>query len=42
MIIVVDEGRIVQNGSHEELIRVEGLYQNLYSKLKESVKLSGE
>jgi subfamily B ATP-binding cassette protein MsbA len=42
MIIVVDEGRIVQNGSHEELIRVEGLYQNLYSKLKESVKLNGE
>jgi len=41
MIIVVDEGRIVQNGSHEELIRVEGLYQNLYSKLKESVKLNG-
>jgi ABC-type multidrug transport system fused ATPase/permease subunit len=28
-IIVIDEGRITEEGSHEELIRKNGLYTNL-------------
>ncbi len=31
LIIVVDDGRIRQIGSHEELIREEGIYRKLYS-----------
>ena len=31
LIHVVDQGQIVQSGSHEELMRSEGLYQHLYS-----------
>ena len=29
-IVVLDEGRVVQRGSHEELSREEGLYRRLY------------
>ena len=29
-ILVMDEGRIVQRGTHEELVAVEGLYRELY------------
>ncbi len=29
-ILVIDEGRIVERGTHEELIRAGGLYQDLY------------
>ncbi len=31
-IIVLDDGKIVQEGTHESLINVEGYYQNLYLK----------
>ena len=31
LILVLDEGRIVQRGRHDELIAKEGLYQQLYS-----------
>jgi ABC-type multidrug transport system fused ATPase/permease subunit len=30
-IVVLDAGRIVQRGSHEELLRVGGLYRRLYA-----------
>lgn len=30
-IIVVDQGRIVENGTHKELIEKEGIYYNLYN-----------
>ncbi|RYZ32997.1 MAG: ABC transporter ATP-binding protein, partial [Sphingobacteriales bacterium] len=29
-IIVVDKGRIVEQGNHEELLQQEGFYANLY------------
>ena len=29
-IIVVDKGRIVEQGNHEELLQREGFYANLY------------
>jgi replication-associated recombination protein RarA len=31
-IIILDEGRIVQEGSHKELVNQEGFYQDLYIK----------
>ncbi len=31
-IIVLEDGEIVQNGSHEELIQEEGIYRNIYLK----------
>jgi ATP-binding cassette subfamily B protein len=30
LIVVIDDGRIVERGSHEELIAVGGLYAELY------------
>jgi subfamily B ATP-binding cassette protein MsbA len=35
-IIVLDDGRIVQSGTHQELIALSGLYQLLYAKMRES------
>ena len=40
-IIVLDEGRVVQSGTHAELIRVEGYYQDIYNQQLEE-KLSGQ
>ena len=34
-IVVVDSGEIVQRGSHEELLRQEGLYRNLHAVLSD-------
>ncbi|MEG1027611.1 MAG: ATP-binding cassette domain-containing protein, partial [Oscillospiraceae bacterium] len=31
-IIVIEDGKIAQQGTHEELIKVEGLYSSLYQK----------
>ncbi|HYF83572.1 MAG TPA: ABC transporter ATP-binding protein [Clostridia bacterium] len=31
-IIVLDEGRIIEQGTHEELVQVKGLYNNIYEK----------
>lgn len=33
-IVVMDQGRIVQQGRHQELIAMPGLYQSLYSKMQ--------
>jgi ATP-binding cassette subfamily B protein len=30
IILVLSDGKIVQQGSHEDLIREEGMYRNLY------------
>ena len=30
-IIVLDQGQIIQKGTHEELIKLDGLYQKLYN-----------
>ena len=35
-IIVLDQGRVVQSGTHQELIRLPGLYQVLYEKMQDS------
>ena len=31
LILVLDEGRLVQSGTHDELIREPGLYQRIWS-----------
>jgi ATP-binding cassette subfamily B protein len=31
MIIVLDKGRIIQSGTHRELISQEGLYKRIYN-----------
>ena len=31
-ILVIENGRIVESGSHADLIRVQGLYYNLYTR----------
>jgi ATP-binding cassette subfamily B multidrug efflux pump len=36
-IIVLDGGRIIQSGTHEELSKVKGIYQNLYKKQHEEI-----
>ena len=38
-IIVLDEGKIIQSGTHEQLINVEGYYQELYLKQLSSKEL---
>jgi ABC-type multidrug transport system fused ATPase/permease subunit len=31
MIIVLQQGRIIEQGTHQELLQLEGIYANLYS-----------
>ena len=46
LVIVIDDGEIVERGTHEELLRMKGLYADLYQKQFESapvaMQLSGE
>ena len=32
LILVLDEGQIIEKGNHEELLKLEGLYADLYQK----------
>ena len=41
-ILVFDEGKIVQDGSHDELINKEGLYKEIYTTLAESMQTVSE
>ncbi len=43
-ILVLDNGRVVQNGTHEELMGTEGLYKNIFTLQisSETFELSGE
>ena len=42
-ILVIDNGRIVEEGSHEELMRKEGLYHHLYEmQFKEPEEVTNE
>ena len=36
LIVVMNQGKIVQQGTHQDLIEEVGLYQSLYSKLQHS------
>lgn len=40
-IVVMDEGRIVQDGTHDELVRRPGLYKRLYAELLEAAPPDG-
>jgi ATP-binding cassette subfamily B protein len=35
-IIVIDQGRIVESGNHEELLKAKGLYAEMWEKQKHS------
>ncbi len=41
LILVLDRGRVVQRGTHEELVRVEGVYRQIYDmQLREQERLA--
>ena len=40
-ILVLDDGRVVQRGTHHELIQQDGLYQEAYLAQKDSVEEAG-
>jgi ATP-binding cassette subfamily B protein len=39
-IIVIDDGRIVETGTHDELIQLAGIYNELYEKQKIEERIS--
>ncbi len=41
-IIVMDEGRIIEQGTHEQLLQHNGVYRNLYEKQQLEEQISGE
>ena len=38
-ILVMEEGKVVQQGHHTELIKIEGVYKSLWEREKASEKL---
>ncbi|MDF2699057.1 MAG: transporter [Haloplasmataceae bacterium] len=40
-LVVVEHGKIIEQGTHEELIRLKGIYFNLVKKQNEALKLQG-
>ena len=41
-IIVLDEGRIIERGDHDTLLKIDGLYRYLYEKQLLEEKISGD
>lgn len=41
-IIVIDEGRIIESGTHDELVKIDGLYNSLYQKQLLTSELESE
>ena len=41
-ILVLNEGKLVQEGTHENLIKINGIYKNLWERQKASEAIEGE
>ena len=38
IILVIDKGRIAEQGSHSELINKQGIYNNMWNEYQQSIK----